>query len=88
MLRTPRSDDYVCYRPGADGPLGRRSGFWYGRCLSSLRLSAVRRCLSLVGPRICWRVGGTRDVPVEALFPEGRERFELAFLRLVAGLGD
>jgi hypothetical protein len=34
-------------------------------------------CLSLVGPRICWRVGGTRDVPVEVLFPEGRERFEL-----------
>ena len=34
-------------------------------------------CLSLVGPRSCWRVGGTRDIPVEALFPEGRERFEL-----------
>jgi hypothetical protein len=34
-------------------------------------------CLSLVGPRICWRVGGTCDIPVEALFPEGRERFEL-----------
>jgi hypothetical protein len=35
------------------------------------------RCLSLVGPRTCWRVGGTGDVPVEALFPEGRKRFEL-----------
>src|SRR5215218_5710360 len=34
-------------------------------------------CLSLVGPRICWWGGGTRDIPVEALFPEGRERFEL-----------
>ena len=34
-------------------------------------------CLSLVGPRICWRVGGTRHIPVEALFPQGRERFEL-----------
>jgi hypothetical protein len=34
-------------------------------------------CLSLVGPRICWRVGGTRDIPVEALFPQGRESFEL-----------
>ena len=33
--------------------------------------------LSLVGPRICWRVGGTRDISVEALFPQGRERFEL-----------
>jgi hypothetical protein len=34
-------------------------------------------CLSLVGPRICWGVGGTSDIPVEALFPEGRKRFEL-----------
>jgi hypothetical protein len=25
----------VCYRTGADGPLGRRSGCWYGRRLSS-----------------------------------------------------
>jgi hypothetical protein len=35
-------------------------------------------CLSPVGSRIGWRVGGTRDMPVEALFPDGRERFELA----------
>ena len=34
-------------------------------------------CVWLVGPRICGRVGGTRDIPVEALFPEGREGFEL-----------
>src|SRR5215211_9020476 len=34
-------------------------------------------CLSLVGLCICWRVGGTGDVPVETLFPEGRKRFEL-----------
>jgi hypothetical protein len=33
--------------------------------------------MSLIGPRICWRVGGARDIPVEALFPEGWERFEL-----------
>jgi hypothetical protein len=31
----------------------------------------------LVGPSICRRVGGTRDIPVEALFPKRRERFEL-----------
>ena len=36
-------------------------------------------CLSLVGPRICWRVGGTREIPVEALLPQGRESFEVAF---------
>jgi hypothetical protein len=35
------------------------------------------RCLSLVGPCTCWRIGGARDGPVEALFPEVRERFEL-----------
>ena len=34
-------------------------------------------CLSIVGPRICWRVGGTRDISVEALSPQGRESFEL-----------
>jgi hypothetical protein len=34
-------------------------------------------CLSLVGRRICCRVGGPRDVSVEALFPADRERFEL-----------
>ena len=34
-------------------------------------------CLSLIGSRICWRVGGMRDIPVEALFPEGGERLEL-----------
>jgi hypothetical protein len=35
-------------------------------------------CVWLVGPRICGRVGGTRDIPVEVLFPQGREGFELA----------
>ena len=34
-------------------------------------------CLSFVGPRIFWRVGGTRDLPIEVLFPEGRARFEV-----------
>jgi len=33
--------------------------------------------LSLVKPRVVWRIDGTGDVPVEALFPQGRERFEL-----------
>ena len=35
-------------------------------------------CLSLVGPRICWRVGGTGEMPVEALFPQGGGCIELA----------
>jgi hypothetical protein len=33
--------------------------------------------VSFVGPRICWRVSGTRDLPIEVLFPEGRARFEV-----------
>jgi hypothetical protein len=33
--------------------------------------------LSVVGLLICWLAGGTRNVPVDTLFPEGRERFEL-----------
>jgi hypothetical protein len=36
-------------------------------------------CLSLVGPCICWRVGGARDIPVEALFPQRRECFEWGY---------
>ena len=76
MLRAPRSE--VCYRLGADGALGR----CLGCVVRALRVVAWTECgaccLSLVGPRICWRVGGTRDMPVEALFPQGRERFELA----------
>jgi hypothetical protein len=67
----------VCYRPGADGPLGRRSGFWYGRCPVVAWTECAESCLSLVGPGICWPVGGTRDIPVEALFPQGRDSFEL-----------
>jgi hypothetical protein len=35
-------------------------------------------CVWLVGPRICGRVGGTRDIPVEALLPQGRKNFELS----------
>jgi hypothetical protein len=34
-------------------------------------------CLSPIGSGICCLVGGTREIPVEALFPEGRERLEL-----------
>jgi hypothetical protein len=68
----------ACYRPPADGPLGRRSGCWYGRWLSSgQRLSAVVCCLSFVRPCVARGIGGKGDMPVEALFPQGRERFEL-----------
>jgi hypothetical protein len=35
MFRALQCDDCgLCYRRGADGPLGRRSGCWYGCCLS------------------------------------------------------
>jgi hypothetical protein len=35
-------------------------------------------CLSLVGPRICWPAGGTREIPVEALLPQGGGCLEVA----------
>ena len=41
MCRARNLTTAVCYRPGTDGPFGSRSGFWYGRCLSSLGLGAV-----------------------------------------------
>jgi hypothetical protein len=52
----------------------------FGLSVRALPVVAWTECgaSSLVGPRICWRIRGTRDVPVEVLFPEGRERFELA----------
>ena len=68
------------YRPGAVGPLGCRSGS--GMAGAAFVVPAAKcgvYCLSLVGNRICWRVGGTGDMPVEALFPkEGREHLKLA----------
>jgi hypothetical protein len=45
VFRASRSDAWVCYRRGADGPLGRRSGFRYGRCRLLWLLRAV--------PRVC-----------------------------------
>src|SRR6187200_123860 len=60
---------------------GRAAGTPFGCLVRALPVVPWTRCggpcMWLVGPSICWRVGGTRDIPVEALFPEGRERFEL-----------
>jgi hypothetical protein len=44
-------------------------------------------CLPLVGPRVCGLVNGTRDIPVEALFPQCGERFELGSSRSSRVLG-
>src|SRR5215218_4790383 len=71
----------MCYRPGADRPLARTPFAFLVRALPVV-VAGSRcggSCLSPVGPRIGCRVGGTRDIPVEAPFPEGRERFELGF---------
>ena len=67
----------VCYRLGAGGLLGRRSGLGAGVAFVAWTECGAS-CLSLVGPRICLPVGGTREIPVEALFPQGRESFEVA----------
>jgi hypothetical protein len=59
---------------------GRPAGTPFGllvRALPDLPSECGASCLWRVGPRICGRVGGTRDMPVEALFPQGRKHFEL-----------
>jgi hypothetical protein len=65
---------------------GRRRAAWtlFGLLVSALPVLLPASkcgvcCLSLVGPRVRWRVGGMGDMPVEALFPEdGRECLKLA----------
>jgi hypothetical protein len=76
-FRAPQSDDRGVLSAGG----GRPARTLFG---SLVRASAVvvtawcgARCLSLVALCICWRIGGTRDIAVKALFPQGRERFEL-----------
>jgi hypothetical protein len=69
----------------ADGVLsagrGRPAGSPFGGLVLALLAVVAAECgacgLSLVGPGISRRLGGTREIPVEALFPQGRERFEL-----------
>jgi hypothetical protein len=60
---------------------GRPARTPFGLLIWALPVVAWTRCgesyRSVVGPCIGWRVGGMRDMPVEALFPESRERFEL-----------
>jgi hypothetical protein len=36
------------------------------------------RCLSFLKPLVAWRIGGTGDMPVESLFPEGGGCIKLA----------
>ena len=68
------------------GPLGRRSGFWYERCLSSCqRLGAVRVACGLSGPHLLtgrWRARYLGRGVVST----GPGAFRVGFLRLVAGL--
>src|SRR5829696_3276836 len=60
---------------------GRPAGTLSGRLVWALLVVVAAKCgacgLSLVVPGTRWRVGGTPDIPVEALFPQGRTRFEL-----------
>jgi hypothetical protein len=79
MLGAPQSDDGGVLSAGRGRPA--RTPFAFLVRALPVVVPASKcgaSCLSLVDPRICWRVGGPHDVPVEALFPEGRERFELA----------
>jgi hypothetical protein len=78
MFRAPRSDDWGVLSAGR----GRSARTPFGLLVGALPVVVPASkcgvcCLPLIGPRIGWRIGGARDIPVEALFPEGRERFEL-----------
>lgn len=59
---------------------GRPAGSAFGGLVLALLAVVAAGCgacgLWLVGPGICCGLGGTRDIPVEVLFPQGRERFE------------
>jgi hypothetical protein len=52
---------------------GRPAGTPIGGLVRALLVAVAATCgacgLSLVGPGICCRLGGTRDIPVEVLFP-------------------
>jgi hypothetical protein len=78
MFRAPRFDDWGVLSAGPGWPAWTSFRFLV-RALAVVVQASKRGvcCLWLVGPRICGRVGGTCDIPVEALFPQGRERFEL-----------
>jgi hypothetical protein len=76
MFRTLRSDRWVL-----SAGRGRPPGTPLVGLVRALLVVVAAKCgacgMSLVGPGICCRLGGTRDIPVEVLFPRGWERFEL-----------
>jgi hypothetical protein len=87
VFRASRSDAWVCYRRGADGPLGRRSGFRYGRCRLLWLLRAVPRvCRSSAFASASGSVAGR--YAGRGVVSRGLEVFRVGFRRLVAGLGD
>ena len=78
MFGAPRFDDWGVLSAGRGRPAGTPFGLLV-RALSDVAWTECGvSCVWLVGTRICGRVGGTRDISVEALFPQGRERFELS----------
>jgi hypothetical protein len=78
MFRAPRSDGCSVLSAGRGRPARTPFGFLVWALAVVLPASRCGVCcLSLVGLCICWRVGGARDISVEALLPEGRECFEL-----------
>ena len=88
MFRAPRSDDWGVLSAGC----GRPARTPFGLLVRALAMVVPASkcgvcCLSLVGPGIWWRVGGMGDLPVETLFPKGRERFEWGSSRWSRVLG-
>jgi hypothetical protein len=78
MFRAPRSDGCSLLSAGRGRPARTPFGFLVWALAVVLPASgAVCAACRWSAFCICWRVGGARDISVEALFPEGRECFEL-----------
>jgi hypothetical protein len=77
VFGAPRFDDWGVLSAGCGRPAGTPFGFLVRALPDVPWTECGASCVWLVGPRICGRVGGTRDIPVEALFPQGRKHFEL-----------
>ena len=73
----PRPEDWSVLPAGRVRPARTRCGLLVRGSPIAVATDCGGSYLWLGAPCICWRVGGTCDISVEALLPEGRERFEL-----------
>ena len=79
ILRAPRSDDGGVLSAGRGRPVRTLTGCFVPALAVVVPASRCGvRCLSFVKPRGACRIGGTGDMPVQALFPQGGGCLQLA----------